>query len=278
MKVKYRVVKDFERADTVKLKALGIEVEEGFDAFVIDIDHPDLNTVKAIIGDEWDESVSYETEFSEDDRRNAPYLHVYPQKMFGYPQPESSKEPFPFDQYPYYKEVFEIENTDAEYGVLKGKQIGSFRFKKEPAWGSSAIGSAFWIQDFIFVKPDVYARVFAPLNINSLPAVEYKTKKALKSIVQLVPQGMSNAELDIKAEKIDETEEVDSWGIRKYILNAAGYYPGFKSDPGDLDFFVTREFFGSGGQTDHAVIISQKLYRLLVESGIKGLEYEPMKA
>lgn len=276
MKLRYRVFKDFNPAEVQKLKVLGISVEQGFDAFLIDADYADLAVVKDIIGEEWETTITHEIEFSEMDRRNASYLHVYPNKLFGYPQPESGKDKFPFDQYPYFKDVFEIEKTDPEYGVLKGKQIGKFRFKKEPNWGSSSIGSAFWIQDSIFVKPEIYKRVFEPLGIKAISVLEYKTKKELNTVLQLLPQGISNANLEIKNDHINEIQTVESWGIKKYILKETGFYPDFKSAPGDFDFFESKEYFGAGGFTVHSTIISQKLYQLLVQNNVRGLNYEPM--
>ncbi|SHG09678.1 hypothetical protein [Pedobacter caeni] len=276
MKVRYRVFKDFNQEEVEKLRTLGIDVVPGFDAFLLDVDHARLGVVKKIIAEEWDHAISLETEFSEEDRRNSSFLHVYPAKLIGYPQPESAGYEFPFDLYPYLKDVFEIENKDPEFGLLKGKQIGSYQLKKEPHWGSSSVGSAFWIQDSIFVRPEIYKTIFQPLGIKSMPVLEYKTKRELKKVLQILPQGISNADLDINNHHVNEIEKVEQWGINKYILKGEGFYPDFKSAPGDLDFFMTKEHFGGGGFTVRAIIISQKLYRLLEQNKIKGLNYEPM--
>ncbi|TCC99663.1 hypothetical protein [Pedobacter hiemivivus] len=276
MKIRYRVFKDFSKQELKQLRVLAIDVKPGFDAFLVDADHAKLAEIKNIIAEEWESSISLETEFSEKDRCGSSFLHVYPAKLVGYPQPESAGYEFPYDLYPYFKDVFEIENTDPEFGILKGRQIGSYKLKKEPNWGSSSIGSAFWIQDSIFVKPQVYKAIFEPLGIKSLPVLEYKSHSVLKSVLQLVPQGIAEADLDIKAHHINKIESVAGWGINKYILNGVGFYPDFKSAPGDLDFFETKEFFGAGGFTVRATIISQKLYQLLVKNKVKGLSYEPM--
>ncbi|RWW91957.1 hypothetical protein [Flavobacterium cerinum] len=92
----------------------------------------------------------------------------------------------------------------------------------------------------------------------------------------MVPQGITEANLDIKAQHINEIESIAGWGINKYILNGIGFYPDLKSAPGDLDFFEPKEFFGAGGFTVRATIISQKLCLLLVKNKVKGLSYEPM--
>lgn len=275
MKIRYRVFKDFSKQEVQQLKDLAIDVKQGFDAFLVDADHAKLANIKNVIGEEWESSISLETEFSEKDRCGSSFLHVYPAKLFGYPQPESAGYEFPLDRYPYFKDVFEIENTDPGFGVLKGRQIGNYKLKKEPSWGSSSIGSAFWIQDSIFVRPEVYKAIFEPLGIKSLPVLEDKSNRILKSVLQLMPQGIAESELDMNTHHINEIESVAGWGINKYILKGAGFYPNFKSSSGDLDFFFTKEYFGAGSFTVRATIISQK-YLLLVKNKVKGLSYEPM--
>ena len=276
MKVKYRVGVNFNSVQVSQLRELAIYVEQGFDVFKIYIDNPNLAKIQEIIGESWNKNIIPETEFSESDREKASYLNISPTKIFGYPQPEYTEYEYPFDIYPYLKDVFEIDKTDPEYGALKGRQIGGFRLKQEPNWGSSSIGSAHEISDFIFVKPEIYREVFQPLGIKCLPVLEYKTKKELRTVVQLVPQGIAESALDIKKEQINEIQEVESWGIKKYILFDNNYYPSFIGNPGNFDFFLTQEYFGSGGMTDREVIISQKLYQLLKKHKIKGLYCSPM--
>ncbi|TNG85236.1 hypothetical protein, partial [Testudinibacter aquarius] len=272
MKIKYRITNSFDKEQVFILEKLGIEVEVGYDNFYLYEDNIHFAEIEKLVI-EWGMGSYPETEFSESDREKAVYLNISPTKIFGYPQPEDAEYEYPFDIYPYLKDVFEIAKTDLEYGVLKGKQIGGFRLKKEPNWGRSSIGSAHWISDFIFAKPEVYQEIFQPLGIKCMPVLEYNTKKELKTVVQLVPQGIAKANLNIKQEQINEIQEVESWGIKKYILFDNDYYPSFDSNPGDFDFFVTQEYFGSGGITNREVIISQKLYRLLKKHKIKGLYY-----
>lgn len=90
-----------------------------------------------------------------------------------------------------------------------------------------------------------------------------------------VVKGFSKKEVQ-QLKALNEIESVANWGINIYILKGAGFYPDFKSSPGNLDFFATKEYFGAGGFTVRATIISQKFYQLLVKNKVKGLSYEPM--
>ncbi|MFD2288250.1 hypothetical protein GJU39_22155 [Pedobacter petrophilus] len=277
MKIRYKFLKNFNSEQVKKLRNYDINVETGFDVFFIDQDDPNLDVIKDILNIVSNENIIYDTVFSEIDRSKASYLMVYPSKMLGYPQPEEEDFEFPFDIYPYLKGVFEIEKTDTLYGLLKGRQINNFNFKKEPNWGSSSIGSGFWIEDFLFTKPETFEKFFEPLGIKSMPVLEYKTKKELKTVVQLVSQGTATANLDIKDYQIDQIQQVESWGIKKYTLLDKGFYPSFIGNPGTLDLFSTKEYFGSGGVTENQIIISQKLYQLLKKNNVKGLSYKPME-
>lgn len=50
--------------------------------------------------------------------------------MLGYAKPDDEsivdEYEYPFDLYPYYKGVFEIINTDKQFGILRGNQIGYY--------------------------------------------------------------------------------------------------------------------------------------------------------
>jgi len=282
MNVKIRVVKDFNKEEQLKLKELGIQVETGWDAFEIDEKNPIISNVKSIFDRNWDSIIQREASFSEKDRTLAPYLNIWSNKMLGYAKPDVEDEvdgySYPFDIYPYYKDIFEVENTDENYGLLRGKQIGLYSLEGEPKWGKNGIASANYIEDAFFVTPEIYESIFKPLNINYLPVLNYKTGKNLKTVVQLLQQGISQSKLNINNSQIKEAITVKKWDLRKYILKNDDYYPSFINSPEGLDFFYTQEYFGDGGYNQRNTIISQKLYQILKNNHIKGLTYYPQKA
>lgn len=63
--------------------------------------------------------------FSEKDKENAEYLTIYASKILGDAKPDTENKintfTYPFTVYPYYKDVFEIVDTDEEYGLLRGE-------------------------------------------------------------------------------------------------------------------------------------------------------------
>jgi hypothetical protein len=264
---------------------MGIKVNEGCDAFIIYEDDEKFEMVKKYFGEKWADKVTVtDTDFTEKERNSSSYLSIEATKMLGYPQPEEwdederEKEPsYPFDIYPYFENVFEVANTSRNYGILRGKQIGSFSLLGEPKWGKSNIGSIFWSGDAFFTTPDIYKNIFEPLEIKSQTVLGYGNQKPLTTVVQLLPQGVSDSKLILQQEQIGEVIDIQEWNIKKYTLYYKGFFPSFEKNPGQYDFFVSQEYFGSGGVNEKVVFISRKLYQLLKESDIKGLKYYPQK-
>ena len=181
MKVKVRIVENFSTIQQSKLEALGIKVKAEWDAFMIDVDNSIIEQVLKIVDNSIIQRVAV---FTETDRNNSPFLNIRSNKILGYAKPDEEDEvdafPYPFDIYPYYKDVFEIVNTDPNYGMLRGKQVGSYSLSGEPKWGKKHIASAHYIEDSFFTTPEVYQTVFQPLGIKCLPVFNYKTKKTAK--------------------------------------------------------------------------------------------------
>jgi hypothetical protein len=285
MRINYRFFGNFDRKDVLELKQIGIIVDTGCDAFVVYEDEEKFELVKKYFGDNWKEKVTLtDTEFTEKERGSSSFLSIEATKILGYPQPEEWDEdesehepPYPFNIYPYFENVFEVTNTSHDYGMLRGKQIGSFSLLGEPKWNKSNVGSIFWCEDAFFTTPDVYKMVFAPLGIKYQTVLGYGNQKPLTTVVQLLSQSISNSKLIINEEHTNMIEDISEWSMKKYVLNNKGFFPSFENHPGNYDLFVSQEYFGSGGINEKTVFISQKLYQLLKKNGAKGLKYYPQQ-
>lgn len=281
--IKYiRIVKNFNPIDRIELNKMGIDVKIGWDAIEIpEKESVTLDLLKDYFGDLWERIVTTKVVFSNEDLDSASYLTMYPTKMLGYAKPDTEPEvygfDYPYNLYPYYKDVFSIIDTDEEYGILRGKQIGNYQLVGEPKWGKASIGSANYIEDAFFVTDKLYNDIFKPLNIASVPVIEYRTNRPLKNIVQIIQQGISDVALDITNTYIQECVKIDKWKMDKFVLKADMPTPPFKrKQPNAWDFFYSHEYFGSGGCSQRMTIISHRLYKQLVESKIKGVNFYPL--
>ncbi|SEW53384.1 hypothetical protein [Chitinophaga arvensicola] len=266
MKKIYRFVEDFTSDDVAFLATLGIKAKEGFDAIMIDADSPQLNVIKKRFRKTWTDTLSTEMVFDEQDLKSAKFLHIYAEKYLGYALPDTDGD------------VFDVAARDQEYGILRGEQTGFFKMKGEPKWGKWKIASLHFTEHIFFVNPVVYEDCFKPLNIACKPVLDLKTKAPLKTIVQLVQQGVAPSKLHLNARYIDEMEAVQGWNLTKYVLRADMPYPMFEDNPGGYDFFYTQEYFGSGGFAQRGTIISNKLYEILLNNNLTGLNYHPLIA
>jgi hypothetical protein len=288
MRIKHRFFDNFSRKQVAELQQIGIKVEEGCDAFVLYADDPKFELVKQYFGDTWEEeyvSVT-ETDFTDKEKSNSPYLGIWARKRLGYPQPEDwydddeeedneDNAPHLYRNNAYLYNVFEIDKVSEMYGVLRGKQTGYLSISGEPKWGKSSVGALFWIEDILFTTPEVYQKVFEPLGIECRKVLGYGNQKPLKTIVQLIPQGVAKSKLLLQEEIVGEKANIQEWNLERYCLNGKGFYPSFENNPGDYDFFVSQELFGTGGMNLKENFISQKLYRRLKENNVKGLNYYP---
>lgn len=245
MRIRFRVVKYFNKLEQDSLARLGINVAEGWDSFEIEENNQNFEPIKNMLHQDWDNVAQKKAYFSEKDRSLAPYLNIYANKMLGYAKPDDEsivdEYEYPFDLYPYYKGVFEIINTDKQFGILRGNQIGYYSLEDEPNWRGNEIASANNIEDAFFVKPEIFEKIFRPLNIKSLPVINYKTQTKLENVVQIVQQGISQSHLMINKTQIEEKTQIKNWEIDKYVLSGDSYYPSLDSSPGEFDFFYTHE-------------------------------------
>lgn len=278
MKVKYRFFKNFSTKEVSELKNIDIAVNLGPDAFYFYENNEKDLELRSIFGVNYQDYITVDkTEFTEKERSNSSYLGIRSKKILGYPQPEEiDYASYPFNIFPYLQGTFKISYINENYGVIRGEQIGNISLLKEPKWGNNDIGAIFWLEDLFFTTPKVYDLIFKPLNIKCRKVENYNDKIPLTTIVQLLPQGISCSKLNINDNNIDEKEYVSEWNIVRYHLNNKGFFPSFEGSPGEFDFFITQENFGSGHANYKEIIISQKLYQILKENNIKGLEYSPM--
>ena len=279
MIINYRLADNFDSKQKNILKKYNIDVEEGFDAFEILNTNPYFEEVKELFKDDWELDTSSNMVYDKHEYQNADTYAIHAKKYLGYAKPDTEKVvdtfEFPFDIYPQNKNVFEVKEESEKFGMLKGKQIGYYQVKGEPKWGKNDIASLFGVYDDFFTKPQIYKSFFKPLGIESKPVLDYKTQKPLKTIVQLVTQGVSNYKLNIEPKSIKKAFDIKEWNLIKYVLRTDKKEPLFTGHD-SYDFFRSQEYFGDGMLNVNRIYISKKLYNIITDNKLKGLNIEPL--
>ncbi len=177
------------------------------------------------------------------------------QKNNGFPEPQKALK---------YQDII-FEYTDKRYGVNK-KQIAPFRVKK-PKYGKKYKGFYLdWEFEFAFFKKDFFDEVLAPLGLQSMEVLDYKTRKPLEDTVQLIiPLAKSKLLLENSAYDIHAKEETG--GYKQYALQTLDFFPPFEKD---FDFHIcySQEELLRGHRK---IIISKEFCKLLVKHNI--IEY-----
>ncbi len=191
------------------------------------------------------------SKFSKQELDNALYyaLNGLYQKNNGYPEPQK--------RMLYEDEIFKFKNK--QFRVNK-TQIAPFKVKK-PKYGKTQKGFHLELEfEFVFFKKDFYQEILAPLGLQSMPVLNYKTGKPLEDTIQLViPIAKSKLLLENSAYDIHPPEETG--GFKQYALQTLDFFPPFENE---FDFHIcySQEELLRGHRK---IIISKEFCDLLVE-------------
>jgi hypothetical protein len=144
--------------------------------------------------------------------------------------------------------------------------------KGEPKWGAKGITQLNWVFDEFFVKPEVWETVFRPFGVECKEVLHARSDKILETVVQLViPDSTVSFELTNYP-----LETCPKCKADKYIPITRGYFPPL-SNPNDAEIFRPQAYFGSGGGSFRAVVISQELYLSILSNKLKGVSFTPLQ-
>lgn len=203
----------------------------------------------------------YKTEFSKKEFEGAQYLKLTPQWHFEYPQPS--------DNFGYQETTYKPCVGCRKCGVGLEQQ-NPFSIKKAPAWGKRNILQLNWVFGDYFVSGEMRNRLEGKiLGVRFMEVLKYPKGAILDDIFQLVvekrvPLAVSD---DLKFEVCDVCD------AKKYLPHTRGFFP--KPLETDFDIAKSREYFGSGGDARQEMIISKTTYEVLIEAGIKGVDFIP---
>lgn len=203
--------------------------------------------------------------FSKEELDNAKYYAIssippYETPSTRYPQPNKNGE--------YIPEVFsgDIYKHYNYYYVSQKKQIAPFKIKK-PKWKKNEVCFNLGLEaEYSCFKKEFYQEELAPLGLQAMEVLDYKTGKPLEDTVQLViPTAKSKLLIGNSAYDILNKEETR--GYKQYAVQTLDFFPPFEKE---FDFHIcyTQEYFGGGIQR---IIISKEFCNLLIKHNI--IEY-----
>lgn len=219
-----------------------------------------------------DERVYSETLFSTHELESAKWLAVRSQWRNGYPQPEND--------FAYEGITYSSENhcVDCGAGLY---QVDSFRIKKTPNWGRRHFMMLNWVEDELFLD-NMATTALRNADLRGLAFRDVKDKKgteSLPNICQLIVSTILPKGLVADGHSIDNIYECTRCGTKKYHPSGIGMLT-FRKDifEGAPDIVKTEEVFGWGHVAPKRIIISQKMYQVIVINNLdRGLVFSPIK-
>ena len=120
-----------------------------------------------------------------------------------------------------------------------------------------------WEFEFIFFKKEFFQEVLAPLGLQSMEVLNYKTGKVLEDTVQLIVL-IAKSKLLLENSAYDIHPLTETGGFKQYVLQTLDFFPPFENE---FDFHIcySQEELLRGHRK---IIISKEFCKLLVKHKI----------
>lgn len=188
-------------------------------------------------------------EYSIEEIETADYFVLKDWYGCGYPQPDRN--------FKYESISFDSSKICQSCGCgrIQTNNLRVNKLSKHGFWGFSA-----WLFDEIFVSKNVYNEVFAPYGIEKRDVI--KAGKKLEDVFQLIIPV-----IDEPIDLSDRKQEIcTACGETKYTMQHFAY-PFFPLHNHPLPgIYKTKEYFGSGHEAQHVLIISKDIVNKLLKS------------
>lgn len=206
------------------------------------------------------------TLFTKEEVLSAEWLRVNVTFEQGYPQPEASWDRVTLDQ-----------DSECSKCRLWAIQKSNFQIKKEPRLGRKDFMSLFWTAIVLASMPVFEAFETAGVRgYEKWPILIRATQESAKSVAQ------------IRAVRQTKPGLLDMSGLRTEVCRQCGRVKfnrvmkgriRYRRDafPPDVDFVLSHEWFGSGGMAFQELFVSNRVARVVVDHGWKGLLLDPIE-
>lgn len=249
MKKKRALRDDWTEEDVQFLSQFGIKADIGRMTIHIDEDERYF-MIKKRYEYRWSYLSDYPYyEYSIEEIETADYFVLKDWYGCGYPQPDRN--------FKYESISFDSSKIcqGCGCGRIQTNNLRVNKLSKHGFWGFSA-----WLFDEIFVSKNVYNEVFAPYGIEKRDVIKAGVK--LEDVFQLIIPVIDES-IDLSNRK---KEICTICGETKYTMQHFAY-PFFPLHNHPLPgIYKTKEYFGSGHEAQHVLIISKDIVNKLLKS------------
>lgn len=258
MKNFYQIFNNWEAHQINVLKSNGINVPLGFQNITLE-DGDLFKKLKPLL-DQWGAMITLGSEFYNDDYLNAKHLMILSNWQTQYPQPEND--------FAYLKETYDLKN----YCFICGSgaiQKNPFRIKKDIKWGRKTSFILNWKFDEIFIREDIYIKLFLPIGIDSYPVLLHKNGREINGVKQLKIEKITSR-LNLDNRKFDIC---GGCGHQIYRPITNGYFPDFEDNLNVPNIIKSSEYYGSGKSASNWIIVSKEFRKILLGEEVNFTYY-----
>lgn len=273
MEIRHKV--SFDRTEDVRraLDALGIEyVAKGSPVgspgkswleFQIFESDPRWNAVNALIqqnADCWDR---FNTYFTEEEVRAAAWCRLMPRHQDGYPEPSR----WSIDKsYTY---------TDPCKCGVRGPQHSPFRVERKPRLEGNQFMILYWTCEF-FATPTVFS-VFASEKVTGYEEWPLLCgKQVVPALTQIsIPKHTKATYLPEATHAREICSQCKTVRYNPHVRGPMQFTADLLEEEADL--IRSQEWFGSGYRSNWEILASQRVVRLILGKGWRGVDFQPLQ-
>lgn len=262
MRKMHHIGETWKLDQVISLAKYRIFVVEGVFSY-IHVDPDEFELIKGIVFRDQPIHV-FGADFDTADLDNADWLALNGLQTFGRPQPD--------DNFDFLDLVYDMSKKCEKCGIFEGKQKQPFRIKSDKT--KLAAFQLEWINDEVFVGRDIYEDLFQPIGLGFWPVLIHRSDEISERLVQLdIPE--SDWQFDMKGMPF---EVCSGCNEKKYQVRPLDFLPNLnRRTPNEI--FRGLEFYGSGGQADKRIYLSQRLRQELMKRKIaKWFQFYPLKS
>lgn len=261
------IAANWTQKETSILELFDIKISPGFKSFTLAEDDKYRELMKKLTSSQKGflaksglkdfRDILVSAKFSEEELQRASYFWLQTEN-FGYPFPKIINK--------YRKQVFQevcLYNKSENCCGYHGKQKAPFFIDAIPKTNvPNLLFSLHWEQDTLFTTKELYEEFFKRKGFEVLDVYLKSNKNKLNDLVQL-KLSVSPFSLNLRDSDLKNTlEKCPCCGHARYGIRITDFMPPFTEDP-NIDFFLTQETFGSGGETFRRICISNSFLKEL---------------
>ncbi|WKB83059.1 hypothetical protein QYR09_08440 [Cellulophaga lytica] len=199
--------------------------------------------------------------FTKEELNNSKYYAI---ELLG-SETSTNRWPQPNKKQEYQEQIFIFDKykNGQIISIANKKQISPFKIMP-PKWKKTEVCFNLGLEyEYILFKKEFYTEALAPLGLEAMEVIDYKTNKILDDTVQLIIPN-AKSKLLLKNSAFDIYPKEQTGGFKQYTTQTLDFFPEFETDFNFHICYSLEDFLGGHKK----IIISKEFSKLLINHNI----------